>query len=245
MKKEHKLRLVSSLEAEQARQAQPAFLDEAEPTEEELREAEALRLALENGEDPLLGALRAAHGLTSMDDELHDDMIERALHGGGESAELDATPTPSERVAAERLRAAIEDPQRRAEDAPLVEVGVALRAAYRPRDIEPLRNEALIARALSSASSRRKSARVLPFVTAAIAGVTAIAAGIALYVAPASNDASVASAPALTRSRSAVELFDPATPFPRSGGESARVDRIASARATDLRSNRFALWGVR
>jgi hypothetical protein len=47
------------------------------------------------------------------------------------------------------------------------------------------------------------------------------------------------------RSRSAADLFDPTTPFPRAGGESARVDRIASARASDLRDNRFAAWGVR
>ena len=45
--------------------------------------------------------------------------------------------------------------------------------------------------------------------------------------------------------RSTADLFDATTPFPRTGGESARVDRIAGARAADLRANRFAAWGVR
>ena len=45
--------------------------------------------------------------------------------------------------------------------------------------------------------------------------------------------------------RSTAELFDPAEPFEAKGGESARVDKILSARAADLRNNRFAAWGVR
>ena len=47
------------------------------------------------------------------------------------------------------------------------------------------------------------------------------------------------------RARSADALFDATTPFPRHGEESARIDRIASARAADLRQNRFAAWGVK
>jgi hypothetical protein len=49
----------------------------------------------------------------------------------------------------------------------------------------------------------------------------------------------------LQRSRSTADLFDTATPFPRVGGETARVDRIANVRAAELRDNRFALWGLR
>ena len=33
--------------------------------------------------------------------------------------------------------------------------------------------------------------------------------------------------------------------FAAAGGESARIDRIAMARAADLRENEFARWGVR
>ena len=45
--------------------------------------------------------------------------------------------------------------------------------------------------------------------------------------------------------RSTAELFDPAVPFEAKGGESDRVDKILTARASDLRNNRFAAWGVR
>ena len=244
MKGEHKLRLVKPVDAAGE---MSAFPDEPEPTEAEIREAEALRASMERGDDALASALRAAHGSSSMDDELHAAMIERALAGPSSEDAQDAPPSPSERASADRLREAMEAGRSRTEEAPLVEVGEVLRAAYRPRDIEPLRNEALIARALARASSRRKAGRVLPIVTVLVASAAAMAAGIALYLAPAADApaSSVASAPALVRSRSAAGLFDPTTPFPRAGGESARVDRIASARAAELRENRFAAWGVR
>lgn len=248
MKGEHKLRLVKPADAANVADEHGMFPDEPEPTEDELREAEALRVSLERGDDPLFGALRAsqASGSSTLDDDLHAAMITRALALASSEEAIDAPPSPSERIGADRLRDALEGARGRTQDAPLVEVGEVLRSAYRPREIEPLRNEALIARALARASSRGKGRRVLPIVTAVVASAAAMAAGIALYLAPAS-DSSVATAPSpsLVRSRSAAGLFDPTTPFPRAGGESARVDRIASARAAELRQNRFAVWGVR
>lgn len=104
--------------------------------------------------------------------------------------------------------------------------------------------------------------RIGPRTLATMTAVVAMAAGVLLMVgrlghesAP-SQTASMAQAPAATAvaagerapriaARSTQGLFDAATPFPRSGGESARVDRIATARAADLRANRFAAWGVR
>jgi hypothetical protein len=88
---------------------------------------------------------------------------------------------------------------------------------------------------------------VVSVVTAAVLGVAAMAAGVALYLRPVVDNsvASSVSAPMLQRSRSTADLFDAATPFPRAGGETARVDRIASVRAAELRDNRFALWGLR
>jgi hypothetical protein len=50
-------------------------------------------------------------------------------------------------------------------------------------------------------------------------------------------------APTLTMSRSTQDLFD--QQFAPTGGETRRIDRIAMARATDLRDNEFARWGVR
>jgi hypothetical protein len=87
--------------------------------------------------------------------------------------------------------------------------------------------------------------RITPVTMAALAGVAALAAGVAVFVGrvPSGNPGNVAAA--LVRVHSAEGLFDAATPFPRRGEESARIDRIASARAADLRQNRFAAWGVK
>jgi hypothetical protein len=229
--------------------------DEPPPTEAELAEAEALREALDRGEAPLAVALRAVFVPARLDDDAHAEMLARALGEASASKddersapEVDAPSTPAEQDAAARLREALDAPRREARhDEPLAELAHAMRAAYRPRDIEPLRNEALVARALGRAASQRKARRVVPIVSAAVLGVAAMAASVALVFSsrmptPSSTTAAMV---APYRSRSAADLFDPTTPFPREGGESARVDRIASARAGDLRANRFASWGVR
>ena len=105
--------------------------------------------------------------------------------------------------------------------------------------------------------------RLGPRTIASMTAVVAMAAGVLLLVgrlgtqsAPAPGQ--MAEAPAASAvpmepsrpapriaARSTQEMFDAATPFPRSGGESERVDRIAAARAADLRANRFAAWGIR
>jgi hypothetical protein len=81
---------------------------------------------------------------------------------------------------------------------------------------------------------------VLIRVSFGVAGALALAAGVALFVgrtlAPAAPPVELA------HLRSTQPLFD--HPF-RSGEGSARVDRIAMARSSDLRDNRFARWGVR
>ena len=80
-----------------------------------------------------------------------------------------------------------------------------------------------------------------------ITGALAMAAVVTLFVIPAQKNASPSATmvnASLIPSRSTIDLFD-AEPFPRSGGESQRIDRILSSRAADLRANRFATWGVR
>ena len=61
------------------------------------------------------------------------------------------------------------------------------------------------------------------------------AAVVLLFRAPPPSDA-------LARVRSTQPLFT--EHFEAHGGESARIDRIAIARAADLRDNEFARWGV-
>ncbi len=236
MKREPKLRLVRPDE-------RVSFEDEPPPSPEELAEAEALRMSLEKGDHPLVDVLRAAIAPASLDDALHDAMIERALGKRDARAEgEDEPPTASERAGAVRLRDALEAPRGEDRRVPLAELAETLSAAHRPRAIEPLRNEALIARALGRTSAQRRKGRVVPIVSAAIVMAAAAAAGFVFTLRP-PVESTVAEAPELQRSRSAGELFD--TPFPRVGGASSRVDRIASARAAELRKNRFALWGVR
>ncbi len=136
---------------------------------------------------------------------------------------------------------------------PGAEIAAALRAAYRPTALDPRRNEVLIATALANAPRRRSMGRVIALVTT----VTALAAGFALLLRTAGDAAAPSAAPAaavaaapspqpsLIPARSTADLFDAAEPFPRTGGESKRIDRIAAARSADLRANRFAAWGVR
>jgi hypothetical protein len=248
MKGEHKLRLIRPDAAPESPDEglDGAFEGEPVPSEEELTEAEALRAALEGGHDPLADALRAAFAPQPLDDGAHNALLARALSGADTAGEEHATP--SERAGAERLRHALEEPPSAGQGGvSLADLARALGSAHRPRGIDPLRNEALVVRALSRAPARRRAGRVVPVVTAAIVSITAMAAGIALVMRDSAgpNELSAAAAPSLHRSRSAADLFDSATPFPRAGGESARVDRIASARASDLRANRFAAWGVR
>lgn len=225
---------------------------EPPPSAEEARAARALAEALERGEDPLAAALRAAAEPRGLDQADHDALIAAAL------GDEDAPPTRAEQRAADRLRGALEGAAadgRREGGRPAEDDGAALaaalRAAWRPEPLPALQHEALIARALARRGGERHR-RIAPVTMAALSTIAAIAAGVALMLGRASEqEAATAGAPAeairaaLIPARSTVELFDAATPFPREGGETARIDRIAGARAADLRANRYAAWGVR
>lgn len=240
MSSDRKLKLVPPVVG----QNEPASLaDEPPPSAREIAAANELRALLEQGDHEWAEALRAAYEPAELDTSDNDALVDRALGIGTK----DVPATPAEREAAQRLRESIEHPRTDDRDEPEIEVLDALVSAYRPRGIDPLRNELLITRALKRSSQGTAPRRVLPVVTAAVLGVAAMAAGIALYLRPVTDKPVAASvaAPTLQRSRSTAELFDAATPFPRAGGESGRVDRIANARAAELRDNRFAIWGVR
>lgn len=238
---------------------------EPPPTETELREAEALREAMEHDRDPLAASLRAAFRPAPLDEGDLEALLARAIGDTGSvesPGRVDAPPTKIEQREAERLRAELDAQEegaaaggRMSEQA---ELAGALRAAWAPRPLEPAKNEALVAAALRKMPLAAPRRRALPVTMAALATAAAMAAGVALLIGrmggPESSSLQSAASPPsavmagaqvdLIRARSAAELFDPATPFPRTGGESARIDRIASARAADLRANRFAAWGV-
>jgi len=181
----------------------------------------------------------------------------------------DAPISEEEARAAEDLRLALEDPARPSEEAALLR---ALANAHAPRDLDAAAHRALVesalarggAKVVSLAMARRRRGAVVTVVT----GVIAVAAGLVLYFGPLSrNEPAAPAAPvAMRRSggagggaaagagvasarvplvqvRSTQPLFK--EPFAATGGTSARIDRIASAREADLRANQFARWGVK
>jgi len=201
--------------------------DDIPETEEELAAARRLRDALEDPsiDDPdadLARALAAAYAPSTLEDVEHARLV-------------DDVASPEELASAAALARALD-----AE--PLT---VALRAAWSPRPLDEADHHALVARAVGAAprsglgsvpgSARR--ARVVRVAFGAVAGAVALAASVLVWV-----DGRAPHEVPIARARSTQPLFD--EPF-RAGDASARIDRIAMARASDFRDNRFAGWGVR
>jgi hypothetical protein len=153
-----------------------------------------------------------------------------------------APPSSEELAESARLRDALADGTAHDAD-PLVG---ALRASFAaPRD-DAASVERALERALRPEAAEPARGRVI-YAWFGGAGVAlAAAAAIALFVSPLHKaepaPSAAASAPELARPRSTAELF--ADRFETSA-TSERMDLIASARARDLRDNRYAAWGVR
>lgn len=193
-------------------------------------------------------ALRAAHAPAELDPEVHEALLARAL--GVATAELDApalegtsafielSPAPDrdERERADALRSALEGAPSTPEALALVALARALRYAHHPPELVEIHHEALLRAALGRPSKLRRIA------TGIVGTLAAAAAAVGVLSVEPSRDAPRAD---LVPARSTLELFDPAEPFPRSGEETSRIDRIAGARASDLRKNRYATWGIR
>jgi hypothetical protein len=158
----------------------------------------------------------------------------------------DAPASDEELRAAAELRDALADPSRESDEAALAR---ALVLAHSPKPISDEQNRALIERALSRSASvvttlapaRARRTRVIWFSAATTA--LAIAAAAMVFQAPSEAPVARALPHEALHARSTQPLFH--EPFAAHGGASARIDRIASARALDLRENRFARWDVR
>jgi hypothetical protein len=160
----------------------------------------------------------------------------------------DAPPSEEELRQAAELREALADPSRENDSAALARAVVL---AHSPRPLDDVLHRALVAQALaprpgtvtnlSAVRARRARTGVL------VAAVSSMAVAAAALVFQQPSAAPVAQVePATTpplRARPTQALFR--EPFAAHGGESARIDRIASARASDLRENMFARWDVR
>jgi hypothetical protein len=155
----------------------------------------------------------------------------------------DAPASEEELREAEALRAALDDGTTAHRGAEYLR---SLKLAHDPTPIGAIEHRAMVEGALRA---RPKSNLVR--IAFRGGGALALAAGIALaatrFLAAQGESSEAMPAPAvamapLAAARSTQSLFP--EPFAR-GEKSARIDRIAMARAADLRDNRFARWGVR
>jgi hypothetical protein len=179
-------------------------------------------------------ALRAAASDSDIARADHEALL--ALTLGDDVADF----SDDERRAADTLRQALAG---EGVD-PLAELAEALRCAAEPRAIDQLSHERLIQLAFMRAAMRRSAAspgpRRVAFVMAAVAAAAAITLVVLQPEAPVATPS-----PTLILSHSTAALFDVHKPWPRVGGESGRIDRIAQVREKQLRANRFAAWGIR
>jgi hypothetical protein len=127
------------------------------------------------------------------------------------------------------------------------ELAIALRAAWSPAELDVSAHDALLAGLLGreatakvDANASRQAPRgvVVRVALGVSVSALALAASVLLF---ATTRADMPAAP-LAYARSTQPLFAEAF---RPGEASARIDRIAMARGTDLRENRFARWGVK
>ena len=168
----------------------------------------------------------------------------------------DAPASEEERALSSRLRDALEDPSKANEGA---DIARALSLAFEPREIPAGDHQALLDAATSNLRAKPKSGpdnvvavsfgatRRGRATIVGVATAVSLAAGAILLIGQMTSTpngaVATSSRPQLLQTRSTQSLFE--EPFARTGGSSARIDRIAMARSSDLRNNRFAKWGVR
>jgi hypothetical protein len=161
--------------------------------------------------------------------------------GDARDIDPDAPATEEELALASALRDALDDPSRSDRGA---ELARAVVLAHSPHSLDPGENEALVRRALDGRAAvvslhvvRGRRSRAL------WAGVTAFAVAASIVLARSQPSAPTVAFSPVVRSRSTQTLFH--EPFAARGAASSRIDRIASARAADLRENMFTRWDVR
>lgn len=216
----------------------PSHLDpEAPASEEEIRESERLRDALDAGLDHELADLARAAASAAAPATLEAAELDAIVAA---AIAADAPADEGEAALAEELRAALADPRR---DHPLATLAHAARSAHAPTALSAEDNARLVARALEPAAARPPRGQVIRVAFGAAATITALAASVWLFAGGFGGAGSTASID-LARSRSTQPLFG--EPFKAGDGQaSARIDRIAVARSADFRENRFKRWGVR
>ncbi|HEX9294483.1 MAG TPA: hypothetical protein VF881_01575 [Polyangiaceae bacterium] len=154
----------------------------------------------------------------------------------------DAAPTPEELESAEWLRRALDRAESDVAANRDWELLQSIRSAVAPVPLSDERHR----RILDASLSPKRTGKVIYLAVGGMASLAAMAAALALVIGQPRQQSPAAVAQArraLAVSRSAADLFPEG--IPPTGGTTERVDRIADARAQDLRENRFARWGIR
>ena len=159
------------------------------------------------------------------------------LDEGTHAEILDDMPMSAEEIAlAAELREALE----RKTGAP--DVVTALRSAWSPAALDEAEHRKIVEDAVGARGGNvvtlQPRPRTMRLAVVTTTTVLALAAGVVLWITSAPSQGEQP----LAKARSTQPLFD--EPF-KAGETSARIDRIAIARASDYRDNRFAKWGVR
>lgn len=225
----------------------PDELDpDAPPTAEEVAASQRLRDALERGPRVFAGtgeqtdvaelveSLRAAWSPEEISANAHQEII-------------DAVPTADELASADALRLALEDASKVTGGDALL--AISLKAAFAPGEISDADHRSIVDAALARMPksgtvvdlAARRRGNVVRVTFGVVTGAIALAASIVLVLTWQGSHGDP-NGVALAKVRTTQPLFT--EPF-KTGETSARIDRIASARASDLRDNRFAKWGVR
>lgn len=222
---------------------------DAPASAEEIAASQRLRDALEGAEKLGKGALpRDVAPEVELALSLRAAWDPPALGADENRAVVDAIPSAEELALAVALRDGLDRH-------PFAEV---LRAAYEPRAIDDTEHRAIVEAALAKMPAQKKAEKakkdgadivvfprrnVVRVAFGVVTGGLALAASIVLVVTMAPTRAPTRGHEApLARARTTQPLFS--EPF-KAGETSARIDRIASARASDFRDNRFTKWGVR
>lgn len=213
---------------------------DAPPSADEIAESERLRRELENPATTheaalLAAALKRALEPKSLSEDEHRALLDRALR------DVDAPASDDEIERGERLRDELDDP---GSTHPDVQLARALRLAVQPRALEAATHRKILDHALGEPRARRMRVTwTTIFVAAAAAAAIAVIKLPRVNVGSPTATWSAANAGMdMIKVHSVDDLFG--EPFPKDQPPSARIDRLAEARARDLRANRFAKWGV-
>lgn len=174
-------------------------------------------------------AVRAAISPSEISPERHERLLREALE------DPFAEPSAEELREAEALRVALDEGGHH-EHAALAR---ALGHALGPSEVEPETAQRALETAIRPAAS---GSNVIWLAFGAAASGLALAAAVALVIGSTRQLEPTVARHELAPSRSLAPLLDADA---QRLSPSERMDRMASARARDLRENRYATWGVR